>query len=181
MKKIHLLFLTTLLAVAATAQTGNDTTAGRFFDPLLDHLIGNWHDTSVAHEHGFTSEVDVNWVLNHQYVLIHLKSNEVVPWWHVQMEYYQYIGYNHQQQRYTVHGMSIEGDADLSEGFCYGYRDGNEFKVVAKFGADTNIVQRFTWEPGTGTWLVQSRPEIKGREGDVFLTMKLVAVKPVSK
>ena len=181
MKKNYLVFLTVLISIASFAQNDQDTARPRFNDDLLDHLIGNWHDTAVAHGHAFTSAVDVSWVLNHQYVLIHLKSNEIVPWWHVQMEYFQYIGYNHHRQRYTVHGMSIEGDEDLSEGFCYGYRNGNEFKIIARFGPDTNIVQRFIWHPETNSWLVQSRPEIKGKEGDVFLEMKLVAVKPSSK
>lgn len=63
------------------------------------------------------------------------------------MEYYQYIGYNHYKQRYTIHGMSIEGDEDLFEGFCYGYRNGNDFKTIAKFSADTSVVQHLIWQP----------------------------------
>ncbi len=116
--------------------------------------------------------------LNHQYLVLHLKSNEIVPWWGVQMEYYQYIGYNHYKQRYTIHGMSIEGDEDLSEGFCYGYRNGNDFKTVAKFGADTSIVQHLIWQPETNTWLIQSKAEVNGKEGNIFLDMKLTAEKP---
>src|SRR5882757_3782184 len=90
------------------AQTAKDTTDHRFHDDLFDHLVGNWHVTAVAHDHAFTSEVEVNWVLNHQFLLFHLKTNEVVPWWGVEMEYFEYIGYNHNKQRYTIHGMSIE-------------------------------------------------------------------------
>jgi len=178
MKQAYFLFITTFISITSFAQNVEDTTDKRFHDDLLDHLVGKWHDTAVAHEHTFTSEVEASWVLNHQYLLIHLKSNEIVPWWHVQMEYYEYIGYNHYKQRYTVHGMSIEGDEDLSEGFSYGYRNGNDFKTVAKFGADTNIVQHFIWQPGSKTWLIQSRPEMNGKEGEIFLDMKLVAAKP---
>ena len=69
--------------------------------------------------------------------------------------------------------MSIEGDEDISEGFSYGYRNGNDFKTVAKFGADTNVVQHFIWHPETNTWNIQSRPEINGKEEEVFLDMKL--------
>ncbi len=159
------------------SQNTEDTTGNHFRDDLLDHLVGDWSDSSTAHGSAFTSNVDVRWVLNHQYLLIHLKSKELVPWWHTEMEYYQYIGYNHYQNRYTVHGMSIEGDEDLSEGFCYGYRTGNDFKTVAKFGADTNIVQHFIWHPETNTWNIQSRPEINGKEGEIFLDMKLTAAK----
>jgi len=181
MKKIYLSLITAIISSLSFAQNPKDTTDGRFHDDLLDQLVGEWNDTSIAHGSKFTSHVDVKWVLNHQYLLIHLKSNEVIPWWHVQMEYYEYIGYNHYQERYTVHGMSIEGDEDISEGFSYGYRNGNEFKTVAKFGADTNIVQRYTWEPTSNSWTIQSRPIIAGKEGDVFLDMKLVSAKTSSK
>jgi len=177
MKQVIALIITTLICFASFSQNAADTTDKRFHDDLLDHLVGNWHDTAVAHGSVFTSEVDANWVLNHQYLLIHLKSNEVVPWWHVQMEYDEYIGYNHYQQRYIVHGMSIEGDEDLSEGFSYGYRNGNDFKTITKFSADTNIVQHFIWKPVSNTWLIQSRPEINGKEGELFLEMKLTSVK----
>ncbi|MEO6721556.1 MAG: hypothetical protein ABIN67_14400 [Ferruginibacter sp.] len=177
-KAISLLFLSAIIFSSATAQNANDTIDRRFHDDLLDHLVGEWHDTAVAHGSTFTSEVEASWVLNHQYLLLHLKSNEVVPWWGVQMEYYQYIGYNHYKHRYTIHGMSIEGDEDLSEGFNYGYRNSNEFKVVAKFGADTNVIQRFNWQPESKSWRIQSTPEIKGKEGEIFLDMKLTAVKP---
>jgi hypothetical protein len=175
MKQIYFLLIAVLLYVPSFAQNVKDTIDGRFHDDLLNHLVGTWGVTSTAHGSAFTADLDAKWVLNHQYLLIHLKSHEIIPWWHVQMEYYEYIGYNHYQKRYTIHGMSIEGDEDLSEGFCYGYRNGNEFKTVAKFGSDTLIVQRFTWEPVSGSWHIVSRPEIAGKEGEVFLEMKLVA------
>lgn len=181
MKKLYFLFIAIFIVNTTFAQTAEDTADHRFHDDLLNHLVGEWNDTAIAHGSKFTSHVDVKWVLNHQYLLIHLKSHEVIPWWHVQMEYYEYIGYNHYQKRYTVHGMSIEGDEDLSEGFGYGYRNGNDFKTVAKFGADTNIVQHFIWQPATNSWAIQSRPERNGKEGDIFLDMKLTAAKPSSK
>ena len=173
MKPVYFLLITVLFTTSLFAQNLTDTTDKRFHDDLLDHLVGNWHDTAVAHGSTFTSEIDVRWVLNHQYLLIHLKSNEVIPWWSVEMEYYEYIGYNHYQKRYTVHGMSIEGDEDFSEGFGYGYRNGNEFKTINKFSRDTSIVQRYMWQSQNKTWCIQSTSEIKGKEGEVFLDMKL--------
>ncbi|WP_426671505.1 hypothetical protein ACPPVU_09730 [Mucilaginibacter sp. McL0603] len=181
MKKICFLFLFTLIAIQMFAQNKADTISGQFHDDLLDHLVGKWNVTSIAHGSPFTSVIDAKWVLNHQYLHVHLKSNEVIPWWHVQMEYDEFIGYNHNSKRYVVHGMSIEGDEDLSEGFCYGYRTGNEFKVVAKFGVDSLVVQRFTWEPASVSWNIKSNWVIAGKEGEVFLEMKLVAAKPSSK
>lgn len=181
-KSFVLITLCILLFISNSfAQSTEDTTDRRFQDDLLDHIVGKWGVTAMAHGSLFTSDLEAEWVLNHQYLLIHLKSHEIIPWWHVQMEYYEYIGYNHYQKKYTVHGMSIEGDEDLSEGFSYGYRNGNEFKTVSKFGADSLIVQRFTWEPVSGLWTIKSNWLIAGKEGEVFLDMKLVATKPLSK
>ena len=108
---------------------------------------------------------------------MHLKSHEIIPWFGVEMEYEEFIGYNHSNKRYIVHGMSIEGDEDPSEGLAHGYRIGNEFKTVAKFGVDSFIVRRFTWESAANSWNIRSRWRIAEKEGEVFLDMKLVPAK----
>lgn len=181
MKKVCFLFISALVYITAFTQNIPDSADRRFHDDLLDHLVGEWSVTSTAHGTPFTADLSATWVLNHQYLFIHFKSHEIIPWWNMPMEYFEYIGYNRYQKRYTVHGMSIEGDEDLSEGFSYGYRTGNEFKNVAKFSSDTSVVQIFTWHPETKTWNIQSRSEIGGKEGEVFLNMKLVSLKPSTK
>ena len=74
--------------------------------------------------------------------------------------------------------MSVFGVDDF-EGFCYGYRDGNELKLVQKGNneADPTNLQRYIWEPGSNSWTIQSRPIAAGKEGEVFLDMKLTLVK----
>ncbi len=186
-KIIALIILTGLMTFIATpsfAQSAEDTTDGRFHDDLLNHLVGKWNVTSMAHGSPFTAAVEVDWVMNHQYLHIHFKSHEIVPWFHVPMEFEEFIGYNHNSKRYVVHGMSIEGDEDPSEGFLYGYRTGNEFKTVAKFGSDSLIVQRFSWQTAyrqlnrPDSWNIKSVWVIAGKEGEPFLEMQLVAAKP---
>jgi hypothetical protein len=164
------------------AQSTEDTTGNLFHDDLLNHLVGKWHVTSFAHGSPFTAYIDAEWVLHHQYFHIHFKGNEVVPWFGAPMEYEEYIGYNHNQNRYVVNGVSIEG-ADDYDGFCYAYRNGNEIKLMQKINApsDTTIVQRMIWEPDYGSWIIQSRPEVDGKEGKLFLDMKLTLVKQQSK
>src|ERR1051325_384241 len=100
MKRICSLCIVIFIAVSLFAQNTEDTTDHRFHDDLLNYLVGKWNVTAVAHGSTFTSKIEANWVLNHQYMLIHLKSNEVIPWWGVEMEYYEYIGYNHYKQLY---------------------------------------------------------------------------------
>src|SRR3982751_2333263 len=100
MKKICFFLLTTLLASQAFAQNTKDTT-GQFHDDLLDHLVGKWDATSIVHENPFTIKFDVQWVLNHQYLHIHFKSNEVVPWLNIPFESDMFLGYSHIGKHYT--------------------------------------------------------------------------------
>ncbi|HEY4323911.1 MAG TPA: hypothetical protein VGN20_07985 [Mucilaginibacter sp.] len=177
-----LVILSIIIAIPTIAQTTENPPGGQFRDDLLDHLVGKWDVTSTAHGSPFTGDLQATWVLNHQYLHIHSMSREIIPWWHVRMEYEVFVGYSHINKRYVVQGMSIEGlDYDPSEGFCYGHRNGNEFKTVAKFGVDSLIVQRYTWEPASGSWNIKSNWVIAGKEGDVFLEMKLITAKPPSK
>ena len=189
-KTFALIVLTILLAFTAStsfAQDAEDTTDGRFHDDLLNHLVGKWNVTSIAHGSPFTATLEAEWVMNHQYLHIHLRSHEIIPWLHAQMEYEEFIGYNHSNKRYVFHGMSIEGDEDPSEGFGYAYRTGDEFKTVAKFGSDSLIVQRLTLQTAYRTitnadsWNIKSAWVIAGKEGEPFLEMQLVASKPSSK
>jgi len=172
----------TFIATNVFSQNAEDTTDHLFHDDLLNHLVGKWNVTSFAHGSPFTAVIDAEWVLHHQYLHIHFKGNEVVPWFGVPMEYEEFIGYNHNQNRYVVNGVSIEG-ADDYEGFCYAYRNGNEIKLMQKINAtsDTTIVQRMIWNPEYGSWIIQSRPEVAGKEGKLFLDMKLTPVKQQSK
>jgi hypothetical protein len=158
------------------AQSAVDTVKGQFHDDLLDHLVGKWSVTSMAHGFASTAVIEGEWVLNHQFLHYHFTGNDTIPWIHKPMEFECFISYNHNSKRYVIQGMSVFGVDDF-EGFCYGYRNGNELKLVQKANneADPTNIQRWTWEPTSKSWTIQSRPEIaSGKEGEVFLDMKLV-------
>ena len=181
---IILIAFSALITSPIFAQNAKDTTNGSFQDDFLDHLVGKWNITSVAHGFSSTATLEAEWVLNHQYLHYRLKSNEVIPWIKMQMEIDCFISYNYNSKRYVVLGMSVFGVDDF-EGFCYGSRNGNELKVVQKGNNEAdpkNIsIQRYTWEPTSNSWTIQSRWAIAGKEGELFLDMKLVAAKPSSK
>ncbi|MEP6947678.1 MAG: hypothetical protein ABI863_00325 [Ginsengibacter sp.] len=178
MKRVYFLIIATLITSITFAQKVADTTNGQLHDDLLDHLVGKWNITSVAHGFSSTAVLGAEWVLNHQFLHYHLKSNEAIPWIHMQMEIDCFISYNHSSKHYVVLGMSVFGVDDF-EGFCYGYRNGNELKLIQKGNnkTDPTNIQRYTWEPISKSWAIQSRRVIAGKEGDVFLDMKLVAAK----
>ena len=180
------IFIVTMLIIISAlhtsptfAQNTADTLDGRFHDELLDHLVGKWNVTSVAHGDSSTAVIEAEWVLDHQFLHYHFMGNETIPRIGVPMEFECFIGYNHINKRYVILGMSIFG-VDYFEGFSYGSRDGNEIKVVQKANneADGTNIQRYIWEPTTNSWTILSRPEEKGKEGEVFLEMKLVRQTP---
>jgi hypothetical protein len=174
---ITLTILFALVTAVSFAQNAEDTADGRFHDDLLNHLVGKWDATSIVHGQKFTINLEAEWVLNHQYLHIHLKSLEVIPWLKGPFEGQFFFGYNQMNKQYTVQEMTVHGTNGLYEGFCYGYRSGNEFKAVAKVGTDSLTAQSFTWEPGSGTWSIKSRLVVAGKESEPFLEMILVATK----
>jgi hypothetical protein len=53
MKQVYFLIIATLITSITFVQNTEDTTTGQLHDDLLNHLVGNWNITSVAH--GFSS------------------------------------------------------------------------------------------------------------------------------
>lgn len=179
MKQVYLLLITVFVAATSFAQSTEDTTDGLFHDDLLNHLVGNWDAGGTIHGNPFTWDIEAQWVMNHQYLRISEKSREVVPWLNVHYQGVYFIGYNHNSERYVVHEMSVKGDGNQTEAPYYAYRAGNELKLVEPWtaGSDTLTVQRFTWEPTSGSWHIIGRLVIAGKEGEVLGDMKLVAAK----
>ncbi len=175
-KSVMLIVISALLTIPTFAQGTADTVDGRFHDDLLNHLVGKWDVTSIAHGDSSTAVIEAEWVLDHQFLHYHFIGNETIPRIGTPMEIECFIRYNHINKRYVILGMSIFG-VDFFEGFSYGTRNGNEIKVVQKANneADDTNIQSYVWEPATKSWTIQSRPEIaSGKEGEVFLEMKLV-------
>lgn len=178
MKHTYFLIIAAFITTAAFAQNTEDTADGRFHDDLLNHLVGKWNVTATAHDEKFTLHLEADWVMNHQYLHIHFKSHEVVPWLKVPFEGEFFFGYNQENKRYTVHEMTVHGDDGPYEGFCYAYKTGNEFKLMKKHaGSDDITVQRFTWEPQSKSWDINMDVLVNGKEGESLVDMKLVTSK----
>lgn len=170
-----LIFFCSLVTPASVAQNKNDTTGGQFRDDLLEHFVGKWNVSSIAHGKFFEqTDLEATWVMNHQFLRIHLQGIEVVPGLGIPIEGLYFIGYNHHAKRYVVHELNVFGGDQPNGGFCYGRRDGNELKLVYKFPAtaDSAIVQRFTWQPVSGSWRMVSHLEISGKEQAPFLELE---------
>ncbi len=179
-------FLIVLTAAASCwgpvsfGQVAEDGSDARVYDDLLDRLVGKWHVSAVVHGQKFTLDREAEWVLSHQYLRIHEKSREVVPWLKIPFERTIYVGYNPRSKRYVVHELNVHG-ANVPfepEGFSYGTRAGNALEIVHRNKGDVFGIARWTWNPEAATWHFQGRQVIDGKAQEPFVDLVAVAAKP---
>jgi hypothetical protein len=168
----------TMVGLTAFARDGADIS---FHDDLLDHLVGQWEISAVAHGRPTDQGVLVaEWVLNHQFLKIYQKGTANVPGMNSPFEGMYFIGFDHANKRYLTHLVCVWGGDDPTEGLSYGSRTGNELKLVWKTVREQpGIVQRFTWEPDSKSWHIVSRMVNAGKEEEPFLDIKVTAANPL--
>src|SRR5258708_15779446 len=107
-----------------------------FNDPLLDKMVGHWTLKGTLVGKPATHTVDVQWVLNHQFLGIHEigAGYEATP----------VIGYDHMSERYVAHWIDIFGGR-LSETLGYGRLHGNEIDFVFEY-PDGPLRTSFIWD-----------------------------------
>jgi len=118
-----------------------------FHDEFLNNLAGDWKLTRKIHGQTSQSEVHAEWVLNHQFLLIHMKETSDPS----QYEAIVYIGYDNTSERYVAHWIDV-GGGRFSETLGYGTRDGNSIKFNFEY-PDGPFHNTFTWYPETKSWV----------------------------
>ena len=178
MKQLCSLLLAVFSFLSTLAQNIEDTTDGRFHDDLLNHLVGKWTVSGVAHGETFQNlTLEVKWIMNHQYLQLYEKGTDTIPWLKMPWEAMFLIGYNHIDKRYIFYELTIRGVDGPPEGFSYATRTGNRLKVSSKMSSNESINQYFNWEPSSGSWHLLSKLEKDGKEGDSFLDLKATPLK----
>jgi hypothetical protein len=118
-------------------------------DEFLDRLVGKWVATGTSHELPVPQTIQVDWVLNHQFVRIDEKTTENRPGWNIPYEALHFIGYDPVQKRYVLHVLNVLGASGPP--VAYGERKNNEIKFEARTG-QRNVDMRLSWRPESGTW-----------------------------
>lgn len=118
-------------------------------DELLDGLVGKWVATGTSHGLSVPQTVQVDWVLNHQFIRIDQKTLENRPGWDIPYEALLFIGYDRAKERYVLHSLTVAGASGPRA--IYGERQGNEIKFEANDG-DRIVGLRMAWQPDSGTW-----------------------------
>jgi hypothetical protein len=148
--------LTCLSLVVTTYPIAQEPLDGRdrvFRDELLDNLVGDWKLTRKIRGQSVENSARVEWVLNHQFLRIHMKDVSTPP----NYEAMVFIGYDNTSERYVAHWIDVFGGR-FSETLGYGTRSGNAIKFVFEY-PDGPFHDTFTWNPKTRTWnfLMQSK------------------------
>ena len=151
-------FQLALLAAACTPALGQETSAldgprGRFDDDLISNLEGRWKVTRQIRGTTVENEANATWVLNHQFLQLHMKDVALPP----KYEAIILIGYVYSDKQYVAYWTDTFG-AKYS-GVAKGRRDGKsvEFRFDNEDGPFFNT---FTWFPERNEWV--SRMENQG-------------------
>ena len=117
-----------------------------FRDDLLDKLVGNWKLTRKIRGQTVENSVRAEWVLNHQFLMVHMKDVAVPATYEAMV----FIGYDNASDRYVVHWLDQFGGR-FSETLGYGTRSGNSIKFVFEY-PDGPFHNTFTWDEKAGAW-----------------------------
>ncbi len=127
-----------------------------FRDPLLDHLTGAWKLTRTIRGKQVENDVDVAWVLNHQFLRIHMQDAARPPAY----EAIVLIGYSHADRTYVAHWCDTYGGKFSAMGS--GKRSGDSIEFVFRY-PDGPFYNTFTWDARSGGWTF--RMESQGKNG----------------
>ncbi len=165
-----LLASVSLLAAPAARSPGQDPPDGPktiFRDDLLDNLVGEWNLSRKIQGHTGENAVKVEWVLNHQFLQIHMKDVKPPPAY----EAIVMIGYSHADRRYVAHWMDTFG-GKASETLGFGTRSGNSIKFAFAY-PDGPFRTTFTWDPEAKTWTFLMEQQGKDGRWTTFAEDKL--------
>jgi hypothetical protein len=140
-------------------------------DDLVDHMIGAWKLTGQVMNNDAHHEVEATWVLNHQFVRIHEKTEAGAPGSEKPYEAIWFLGYDSTSGRYVLHLLDVFGGR-FSETLGYGAREGNAIRFVFEY-PDGPFHTTYQWSAEKDTW--QWLMEQKGKDGKwkTFADLKL--------
>lgn len=128
---------------SAHAQT--DGPKARFDDDLISKLEGTWHLNRKIRGTEVQNLVTANWVLNHQFLYVHMKDVKEPPAY----EAIVLIGFIHASKKYVAHWTDTFGGKFSAIGTGERTANSIEFRFDYPEGPFFNT---FTWLPDTQQW-----------------------------
>lgn len=120
-------------------------------DSLLDSLVGKWLMTGTVGKAPATHDVDIRWILNHQFVEIHEVSHQKRAGSQTEPEYEALVllGWDANKKQYVVYWTDVFGG-----GFSLrGYAEKKPASIPIVFKSDDgNFYNTFDYDQSTDTW-----------------------------
>ena len=130
--------------LAASAQQV-DGPGSRFEDDLISNLQGRWLLTRQIRGTEVQNRVTATWVLNHQFLQVHMKDVKEPPTY----EAIVFIGYVYATKQYVAHWTDTFGGKFSAMGTGTRIMNSVEFRFEYPDGPFFNT---FTWNPATRQW-----------------------------
>jgi hypothetical protein len=150
MKTAICLNLIMVLVIGTAPLRLSAQTSGEWHADLVDHMVGTWKLQGPIMGREAHHEVDAEWVLNHQFLAIHEKTEAGAPSSEKRYEAIWYLGYDPVSERYVLHLLDVFGGR-FSETLGYGVRDGSAIRFVFEY-PDGSFHTVFQWSSEKDTW-----------------------------
>ncbi len=119
-------------------------------DELLDGMVGTWKLGGKVMGQAAEHDVEVKWVLNHQFLRIFEKDVAPPKDGNASYEAMVFLGYDNTSERYVVHWIDVYGGR-ASETLGYGKRSGAEIQFVFEY-PEGPFHTTFRWKPDSNAW-----------------------------
>jgi hypothetical protein len=119
-------------------------------DDLVDHMVGAWKLQGQVMGRDAHHQIEAEWVLNHQFLRIHEKTETGAPGSEKRYEAIWFLGYDPVSERYVLHLLDVFGGR-FSETLGYGVRDSNAIRFVFEY-PDGPFRTVFEWSSEKDTW-----------------------------
>jgi hypothetical protein len=150
-----------LRCVLARADEPVDGPKSIFRDDFIENLVGNWKLTRKIRGKEVENTVKAEWVLNHQFLQLHMKDVANPPAY----EAIVLIGYSHADKRYVAHWCDTFGGKFSAKGF--GTRKGDSIEFEFKYD-DGPFFNTFTWDAKTKSWTCRLENQSKDGKRTLF-------------
>jgi len=151
--------LTVVIAASPRSVAEDDPPDGPkriFRDDFIENLVGDWKLTRKVRGTDVKNTVKAEWVLNHQFLQVHMKDVANPPTY----EALVLIGYSNADKQYVAHWCDTFGGKFSSVG--RGKRSGDSIEFEFKY-ADGPFFNTFTWDAKAKGWTC--RMEAVGKDG----------------
>jgi hypothetical protein len=140
-------------AMFASAPMSLSAQPAPFQDPMLDHMVGKWVLRGTIEGAQTTHDVDVEWVLGHEYLRLHEVSREKAANAQPLYEAIVFVGWDRALGQYACLWLDTTGGGGLSaHAIGHGSRSGNEIAFVFKAADGSAFYTAFAYDADNDTW-----------------------------